>query len=316
MHFAYPPRKNSNPPPFRPRSTRIPTFRRFLRPKTIAVAGLAILFIIWLFSGSSSKHSPQRTISGKPPVVIVTVFDEKTWGGSPEYLESIKDNREQYASKHGYGTLLVSAGGYELNGAPASWSKVTATRHAMAKFPDCKYIWFLDQHSYIMNPDIKVEDFVMGSKKLEANMIKDLPVVPPDSIIKTFSHLKGDDVDLVLTQDKDGISAGSFIIRNGEWAKFFLDTWLDPLYRSYNFQKAETHALEHIVQWHPTVLSKLAILPQRLFNSYNKPKHGRVFEAGDLAVRFAGCTKGAGENNCVDEAKRFSSQWRKAFAYA
>jgi hypothetical protein len=74
-------------------------------------------------------------------------------------------------------------------------------------------------------------------------MIKDHPVVPPDSIIKTFSHLKGEDVDFVLTQDKDGLSAGSFVIRNGDWAKFFLETWFDPIYRSYNFQKAETHAL-------------------------------------------------------------------------
>jgi hypothetical protein len=101
MHFAYPPRKSSNPPPFRPRSARIPTLRKS-RLKIIAVAGLAILLLIWLFSpGSSSKPSPMRAISGKPPVVIVTVFDEKTWGGEPEYLKSIKDNREEYAKLHG-----------------------------------------------------------------------------------------------------------------------------------------------------------------------------------------------------------------------
>jgi hypothetical protein len=33
------------------------------------------------------------------------------------------------------------------------------------------------------------------------------------------------------------------VIRNTEWAEFYLDTWYDPLYRSYNFQKAEIHAL-------------------------------------------------------------------------
>lgn len=116
-------------------------------------------------------------------------------------------------------------------------------RHAITKYPDCKYMWFLDQNALIMNPHLKVEDYVMGASKLEASMFKDLPVVPPDSIIKTFSHLKGDDVEFVLTQDKEGLSSTSFVIKNGEWAKFFLDTWFDPLYRSYNFQKAETHAL-------------------------------------------------------------------------
>jgi hypothetical protein len=75
-------------------------------------------------------------------------------------------------------------------------------------------------------------------------------------------------VDFVLTQDKEGLAGGSFMVRTGEWAKYFLDAWFDPLYRSYNFQKAESHALEHIVQWHGTVLAKLALVPQRLINSY------------------------------------------------
>ncbi|KAI0137274.1 galactosyl transferase GMA12/MNN10 family-domain-containing protein [Xylariales sp. AK1849] len=312
MHFAYPSRKSSNPPPFRPRSARIPALRRS-RLKVIAAFGLAIIFLIWLFLGGSSKPYTQRVISGKPPVAIVTVFDEKSFSNNPEYLKSIKENREQYAEKHGYGTLLVSAGGYELGGAPLSWSKVTAMRHAMAVYPDAKYLWFLDQNAFIMNPSLKIEDALLSSSKLEASMIKDLPVVPPDSIIKTFSHLKGDDVEFVITQDKDGLSAGSFILRNGEWAQFFLDTWFDPLYRSYNFQKAETHALEHIVQWHPTILSKLAVIPQRLLNSYAKPKHGEVYEDGDLAVRFPACTRSAGNNNCIEQGKTFESKWRESF---
>ena len=83
----------------------------------------------------------------------------------------------------------------------------------------------------------------MNPKLLESMMIKDQSIVPPDSVIKTFSHLKGSQVDLVLTQDKDGLAQGSFVVRKGDWARFFLDTWFDPLYRSYNFQKADAHAL-------------------------------------------------------------------------
>jgi mannan polymerase II complex MNN11 subunit len=94
-----------------------------------------------------------------------------------------------------------------------------------------------------MNPDLTVEGDVMNAKKLENMMIKDQPIVPPDSVIKTFPHLQAQNIDLVLTQDKEGLAQGSFIIRKGDWSKFFLDTWFDPLYRSYNFQKADTHAL-------------------------------------------------------------------------
>lgn len=113
----------------------------------------------------------------------------------------------------------------------------------MTRFPDCSYIWFLDQNSFIMNPQLTVEEHVMKASRLESLMIKDQPIVPPDSIIRTFTHLKGQDVDFVLTQDAEGLSAGSFLVRNGEWARFFLETWFDPIYRSYNFQKAEAHAL-------------------------------------------------------------------------
>lgn len=89
----------------------------------------------------------------------------------------------------------------------------------------------------------------MQPDRLESLMLVDKPVVPPDSVIRTFSHLKGDRIDFVLTQDSEGLAGGSMLFRTGDWSKFFLDAWFDPLYRSYNFQKAEAHALEHIVQY-------------------------------------------------------------------
>lgn len=94
-----------------------------------------------------------------------------------------------------------------------------------------------------MNPFLDLNSHITERKRLESIMLRDKPVVPPDSVIRTFSHLRGDKVDLMITQDNEGLCQGSFIIRRGEWAKYFLDTWFDPLYRSYNFQKAEGHAL-------------------------------------------------------------------------
>ncbi|KAI1117458.1 galactosyl transferase GMA12/MNN10 family-domain-containing protein [Nemania sp. NC0429] len=308
MHYAYPPRKDSHPAPFRPRRSRFPVIRRS-HIKTILLFVLAISGIIWLFSGS--KHKGPRPLTGKPPVVVVTVFDDKY--DNTAYSQHIKDNRIQYAEKHGYGTFIAKAGDYDRSGAPASWSKVVAMRHAITKFPDCKYVWYLDQHALIMNPSSRLEEHVMGVQALEEMMLKDHSIVPPESIIKTFSHLRARDVNLVITQDKDGLSTNSLILRNGEWAKFFLDTWFDPLYRSYNFQKAETHALEHIVQWHPTILSKLAIIPQRVINAYSTADHGAPYKDGDVAVVFTQCL-GSGPQSCANEAERYSQRWRASFS--
>ena len=107
MHFAYPARKNSNPPRYLPRtSPRLPTLRRrHLKP--IALFGLAVFALLWLFSRSAGRGSgsnaatkaAERRIAGKPPVVLVTVFHEKS--DNAEYIRNIKDNRLRYAEKHG-----------------------------------------------------------------------------------------------------------------------------------------------------------------------------------------------------------------------
>jgi mannan polymerase II complex MNN11 subunit len=158
-------------------------------------------------------------------------------------------------------------------------------------------------------------------------MLKDIPVVPPDSVIHTFSHLTAAKTSLILTQDSEQLSHGSFLLRNAggnkesnDWAKFFLDTWFDPLYRRYNFQKAEGHALEHIVQWHPTILAKLVLVPQRVMNSYNirvgdgkantTAEENGMWQEGDFLVRFPGCETTT-ERKCDDEMMPYYEKWMK-----
>lgn len=201
-------------------------------------------------------------------------------------------------------------------------------RHALTKFPDCNFMWYLDQHAYIMDPTKSLEAQVLAPKALERLMIKDEPVVPPDSIIKTFEYLTGSEADLIISQDKDGLVSDSLVLRNGDWAKFFAETWFDPLYRGYNFQKAERHALvslvaslrgkpanavqEHIVQWHPTILSKLALVPQRTLAGYSSSALGTAYEDGDFVVMFPGCTR-AGQKSCETEASTYWQTWKDAF---
>lgn len=143
----------------------------------------------------------------------------------------------------GYAAFFPIASEYDVEGSPRSWALVPSLRHAMATYPRSKFFFSLSPHALIMKPDVNLYTQLLAPKRLEQLMRRDVSVVPPDSVIKTFSHLKGDKVDLVLTQDGEGLCQGSFIIRQTDWAKFFLDTWFDPLYRSYNFQKAEGHAL-------------------------------------------------------------------------
>lgn len=113
----------------------------------------------------------------------------------------------------------------------------------MTEHPHSTYFFYLSAHALIMEPRLSLTTHVLDPTRLEKLMIKDQSIVPPDSVIKTFSHTTAKDVELVITQDAEDLVPESYIIKQGQWARFFLDVWYDPLYRKYNFARAEKHAL-------------------------------------------------------------------------
>ncbi|KAK5120279.1 hypothetical protein LTR85_006485 [Meristemomyces frigidus] len=311
MQFPYP-RKSSTPSPYT--SARASSYTRRRTLKALApyiLGGVSLLWLlIWLFSGSSTSSTYRPP--GTPEVVIVTTIDPKL---SESYKKNIKENRQDYASRHGYATFFPNTTDYDLMpNSPESWSTIPALRHAMTKWPHTPWLFYLTGTALIMNPAQSLQDMVLEPRKLESLMITDKPVVPPDSVIKTFSHLRGERVDFVLTQDREGLAGGSLLIRTGDWAKFFLDAWYDPLYRSYNFQKAEGHALEHIVQWHGTILAKLALVPQRILNSYTRDTGSGngdgLYQEGDFVANFHGCHRDQ-SRNCEEEMGPLMTRWRE-----
>lgn len=311
--FPYP-RKSSTPATYTP-SRSIPLYQRrnFKTLATYIVGGFAVIsFLIWLFGGGSSPGP--RVPLGTPEVVIVTPLDPNL---SQSLVDKIQENRKDYAARHGYATFFPNTTDYDLMpSVPLSWSKLPSMRHALTLWPEAAWLWHLSSEALIMAPNESLKAKLLDPQTLESIMIVDKPVVPPDSVIKTFSHLRGERVDFILTQDREGLSVGSFLVRNGEWAKFFLDAWFDPLYRSYNFQKAEEHALEHIVQWHGTILAKLALVPQRLFNSYMPEPDMRNtytdghYQQGDFIANFRGCQKDQ-TRSCDEEMAPLMSRWRE-----
>ncbi|KAL9003038.1 MAG: hypothetical protein Q9188_004070 [Gyalolechia gomerana] len=312
MHGVLPSRKTSYPPPYAVRGSRLSTHRR-RQLQLGALIGCAALFLLLMIPrlfGSSSEHIPL----GTPDVVVVTLIDEENM--SKGYIEKIQENRRYYASRQGHTTFFPNVSDYNIGDFPRSWALVPALRHALTVHPHSTYFFALSPHALIMNPAINLKSHVLEKKKLELIMIKDRPVVPPDSVIKTFGNLKGDRIGLILTQDGEGLCQGSLILKRGDWAKFFLDTWFDPLYRSYNFQKAEGHALEHIVQWHPTILTKLALVPHRLLNSYSVDISSRggkdvMYKDGDFVARFVGCELDQ-NRDCEKEFEPYYDIWKRS----
>lgn len=206
---------------------------------------------------------------------------------------------------------------------------IPALRHALTDHPSSAFFWSLSADAFITNPSLSLETHIL--QPLESLMLKDIPVVPPDSVIHSFSHLRPARTHLILSQDSDNLAHTSLILRNtpltptqtDNWAHYFLDAWFDPLYRAYLFQKAENHALEHLVQWHPTILAKLVLIEQRRLNSYNfasppvrdqvtgeSRTHDSMWQQGDLVVNLKGCRESE-KRDCDNEMRHYFSRWEQ-----
>ena len=72
------------------------------------------------------------------------------------------------------------------------------------------------------------------------------------------------------------------------------------------------------MQWHPTILTKLALVPLRTLNTYNidiPSRGGRevMYKRGDFLVRLVGCELD-GSRNCEKEFDQYYDEWKLEMA--
>ena len=56
--------------------------------------------------------------------------------------------------------------------------------------PKTKWFWYLDENGLIMNMNINIHDYMLKPEILNSIMLRDLPLIPPDGIIKTYKMLE------------------------------------------------------------------------------------------------------------------------------
>ncbi len=87
-----------------------------------------------------------------------------------------------------------------------------------------------------------------------------------------------------------------------------------PLHLLFGFFQLTLSAQEHVVQWHPTILTKLALVPQNLLNSYGVdiPSRGGkevMYKEGEFVVRLVGCELDQARY-CEKEFDMYYQQWK------
>ncbi|ODQ82577.1 glycosyltransferase family 34 protein [Babjeviella inositovora NRRL Y-12698] len=240
------------------------------------------------------------TGSQSPEIVVVTAIDFDKYELSG--LMKIVQNRVDYAQKQSYGVYVRWIQEFvpilQKHNNDKEWTRLMVMRAAMHAFPNAKYFWYLDQDSLIMRYDIDLYDYILRPAALDPIMIRDQSVIPPGGVIKTYSDAKPESVRLFLTQLDTKIETDSFILRNDVYGKAILEFWMDPLYRTYGkFSAHQDSALALMLQWHPLILSKTALIPARTISSLNTymelPEGGDDvhYSEGDLVVLFRDCSK-------------------------
>lgn len=68
------------------------------------------------------------------------------------------------------------------------------------------------------------------------------------------------------------------------------------------------------MQWHPTVLARTALVPQRTISSYSKDSlrasADGTYQEGDLVIQFRGCEEIEGRD-CEQELDPYYKVWHK-----
>jgi mannan polymerase II complex MNN11 subunit len=240
-----------------------------------------------------------------PPLVLVLGLDADRY--SKDYLANVLADRLAYAKKHNYGLYARYLTDFapdeqndpeiEIKLDPLEWAKTNLMREAMAAFDKAAWMWWLEQDAVIMDPNFDIgADFVFNKAELSKQIIRDAPIIPPESIIHTYKHVPADQVKFITTQNDVGISMSSYLIRNDAlYGRMLLDYLHDPLHRKYpGFRSAGSGqavnaAVTHLVQWHPAILSRMALVPAVILGAQpdeSKILKGTSYKKGGFVYRL------------------------------
>lgn len=245
-----------------------------------------------------------KSMKNYPKAVIVTAVDFDRY--SVDAITKIVQNRVDYGHQQNYGVYVrwvqefiptMNSLNFLTDKERAKWVRIYCLRAAMFAFPHAEWFWYFDEDGFVMNQKVDLIDYLVGPEALKRSLLLEQPVIPPDGLIKTYKNVQPGRIRLVFTQSDRKIESGSFIVKNDFLGRGLLDTWGDRLFLNYNnFPYGPESAITHVLQWHPFVLSRTAIVPARTINSKHSENALKEeaqdefhYYSGDLVVQWSDC---------------------------
>lgn len=201
-----------------------------------------------------------------PQVVLVLALDPNS---NLNYLERLIANRREYAKAHGYGLFSMFVTDFkdlyeDSQTQSLRWAALAVCREAMYAFPRASHFWYLDQDALVLDMGLDIMADIVAPRKLGPLMQRGVPVVRALPYVHTHQANEAKSAELIFTQDEVGMNPRSFVFKNTQTAVALLEQWQDPSYRHHQgFGRSTADALNHLVQWHPFFLGRMAVIPTR-----------------------------------------------------
>lgn len=282
---------------------------------------IAIFLLCTLIFGINLIYSTFKR-NGSNVVIILAVNE----GGGVERWKTPEEwsverssiaNKKDYAERHGYtltlkDTKIQKRYSHEWR---EGWQKVDIIKQTMREYPDAEWFWWLDTYTYIMEPELKLEDYIL--KHVDNYAYRSLKYFNPINLNVNLPYVKNKDtpINMVISQDCGGFSLGSFFIKRSEWTELLLDTWWDPvLYEQMHmyWEHKEQDCLEFMYNNQPWVRESLGFVPIKAINAFpegacwEQRQDRRYFYSNndrDFVVNLAGCNTGG--RSCWSEYQKF-----------
>ena len=182
-------------------------------------------------------------------VVIVTASDGKGHnGGIDDILGQTAANRKAYCEHHGYNYHFVNISKFDIPDAHPVWKKIPAIVDAFNQYPKAQWVFFLDLDAIIMSPKQDLNSLILSHAGLAKSL--DFGVewhrsdrIPLGVYMPNQEDVKFDEIDMLVTQDHNGINAGSFFLRRSKFTQWMLDIWADPFFMRHDWPGQEQDTL-------------------------------------------------------------------------
>lgn len=175
---------------------------------------------------------------------------------------------------------------------PIFWNKIPILQEAFIRYPEAEWVWWLDLDIIIMNTSLSIYDHVLSDEGMARNILLNEPMHGAgggETGYRTPATYKRNDINFVISLDSWGMNVGNFLIRRGEWSKWLLGLWIEPLYIDQGWVFPENDAWTHMWQFHKIVQEHTAVMKQSSMNAYlDYNLLGEHWKPGDHIVHFAG----------------------------